>query len=254
MFFALSKIIYWLVMPVGLIAWSFVGSFIVKRIKHKRALRFLGLALFFCFTNPLIANWTMNCWEPTYQLYDSMQEKYDCGIVLSGITDPDRQPFDRIHFHKGADRIVHAIDLFHQGIIQNILITGGSGLLTIEGHKESHKLSEFAIKNGVPRENIIVEDQARNTHENATLSARIITEQQFDKTLLITSAFHMYRAKRCFEKAGVQVSTFPTDHIGNPSNLSPDEVIIPSINGLKTWTILTKEWLGIVAYKIAGYI
>lgn len=241
-------------MPVSLIVWIVIASFFVKNGKHKLFLRVLGLGLFLFFTNPFIATLAINSWEPAPIPYNSINDKYMYGVVLSGITNPDRPPFDRIQFNKGADRIVHAVDLYKRGIIKKILITGGSGMLTFEGKKESHQLQDFVLQSGVSEVDVLLEDQARNTYENARFSSALLDLQTSESIILITSAFHMYRAKRCFDKIGLHVSTFPTDHYGGEISFMPDEIIIPSLNGLKIWTILFKEWLGVAAYKLNGYI
>ncbi|SMD37796.1 Uncharacterized SAM-binding protein YcdF, DUF218 family [Reichenbachiella faecimaris] len=252
MFFVLSKIVYWLVMPTSLIAWLVIASILIRKSKLKRASRILAISLFFVFTNPLITTLVINVWEPDPIPYHEVNETYRFGVVLSGITNPNRPPFDRVQFNKGADRIVHAIDLYRLGVIEKILITGGSGTLTFEGKKESHALREFAMNCGVAQEDLLIEDQARNTRENALFAAEIIDNS--NQALLITSAFHMYRAEKCFQKVGFDIKPFPTDHYGNMLHYTPDEVLMPSVHSLQIWTTLTKEWIGTVAYSAAGYI
>ncbi|MEO9967725.1 MAG: YdcF family protein [Reichenbachiella sp.] len=254
MFFVLSKIVYWLVMPISLIVWVGLASTLVKSVKLKKILRRTTIGFFLFFTNPMISTLIINAWEPAYERYDEIEDTYQYGIVLSGITNPNRPPFDRIQFNKGADRIVHAIDLYKRGIVKKLIITGGSGVLTFDGKKESHQLMNFAIQSGVPSDDIILEDQARNTHENALYSSRLISSHDPGRILVITSAFHMYRAQGCFEKLVLEVDTFPTDHYGRELFFTPDDILIPSLYALNIWTILTKEWLGILAYKMNGYI
>ena len=253
MFFILSKFVYWLVMPISLLAWLVIASFFMKRKKYKRITYTIVFSLFLFFTNPFIANVMINTWESDAIPYAELESKYTYGIVLSGITNPDRPPFDRVQFNKGADRIVHALDLYRQGIIAKIVITGGSGKLLTEGKKESHVLRDFAVQNGIPKEDIIIEDQARNTHENALFAFSLIANSD-ESIILLTSAFHMPRAKRSFEKAGLSVVPFPTDHYGQEISFTPDQIVIPSLYGLEIWTILAKEWIGLLAYWAAGYI
>lgn len=253
MFFVLSKIIYWLIMPTSLIAWLVIASLLIKKDKYEKRLRWLGFALFLFFTNPIIATIAINAWEPNAIHYDEIEGSYAYGIVLSGITNPNRPPFDRIQFNKGADRIVHALDLYKQGRIKKILITGGSGTITFEGRKEAYALRDFLLSSGIPQTDILVEDKARNTRENALFSKELMASST-ESSILITSAFHMLRAKKCFEKVEIEVVPFPTDYYGRQLYYTPDDVLIPSLYGLKIWTILFKEWIGLAAYKVAGYI
>ncbi|UXX78054.1 YdcF family protein [Reichenbachiella carrageenanivorans] len=253
MFFILSKIIYWLIMPVSLIAWVAIGSLVVKQKKYRQLLHTSAVFLLLFFTNPLLSILIINSWEPEAIPYNQLDGHYRYGVVLSGITNPDRPPFDRVQFNKGSDRIVHAIDLYQKGIIDQIVITGGTAAITFEGHKESHALRGFALSCGIPETDINIEDQARNTRENAIYTADLLKQTQ-DEILLITSAFHMYRSKKCFKKVGLHVVPFPTDHYGRSLRYTPEELIIPSLNALNVWTTLTKEWVGILAYKLAGYL
>ncbi|WP_158233294.1 YdcF family protein [Reichenbachiella sp. 5M10] len=194
----------------------------------------------------------MNLWEPPPVTYTSIDQAYDWAIVLAGITEPNRPPYDRVQFNKGADRIVHAIQLYHLGKVKKILISGGSGTLTFEGVKESHALADFARMCGVDSSAIYIEDQSRNTHENASFSATLLPPNE--TSILFTSAFHMRRAKACFEKTGLYPDAFPTDYYGGQIRATPDALLIPSVYSLQLWSILIKEWMGLTAYRLAGYI
>lgn len=239
-------------MPLSISCLLLVFSLLIKNDVWEKRFKWFGILCLLLFSNPLIANLAINAWEPNAKQYSDLNETYDWGIVLGGITNPNRAPFDRIHFSKGADRIVHAIDLYKTGKIKKILISGGSGVLTFEGKKESHALAGFAISNGVETEDIEIEDQSRNTRENALFSSEIISENE--KVLLFTSAFHMKRAKKCFDKLEINTTAFPTDYYGNTIRFSPDETIVPKYQSLQIWSILIKEWIGLTAYKLAGYI
>ena len=104
-----------------------------------------------------------------------------------------------------------------------------------------------------------METEAKNTRENALFSHRTLEENGYvdfpsTKILLITSAFHMKRAKACFVKTGLYPDTFPTDYYSSSPNLTSKSLIEPSIHSISIWHILVKEWVGILAYQMAGYI
>jgi len=255
MFFILSKIFSWLIMPVSLIAMAFAGALFFKKPLLKKWLTSIGIAAFLFFTNPFLARVAINTWEPPAIKYEEIKEPYEWAIVLAGFTDPNKPPFDRTHFNKGADRLLHAIELYKKGLVKNILISGGSGILSYEGRPESQQLRSFAISMGVPSRHILAEDLSKNTWENAHHSRKILVERNAQgNILLITSAFHMARAKGCFENLGYSLDTFPTDYYGGTYRLTLDELILPGLYGIQIWTVLFKEWAGIVAYKLAGYI
>ena len=65
--------------------------------------------------------------------------------------------------------------------------------------KESEWTYNFLLNMGIDSNRIIIEPYSRNTMENASYTAKIIKNNQ-EKSLLITSAIHMRRAKMCFTK------------------------------------------------------
>lgn len=239
-------------MPLSICCILLVSSVIISKEKWKTRLRWLGILSLLFFSNPLLSTIAINTWEPIPKQYHEIQEKYDWAVVLAGITNPNRPPYDRVHFNRGADRIVHAIDLYKAGVVKKILISGGSGVLSFEGKKESHALAAFAISCGVEPNDLVIEDQSRNTRENALFSKKLLEKDS--NVLLFTSAFHMRRALGCFHTIDVKVSPFPTDYYGKEIRFTPDDIIVPKYQSLQLWSILIKEWAGLTAYKLAGYI
>jgi uncharacterized SAM-binding protein YcdF (DUF218 family) len=109
---------------------------------------------------------------------------------------------------------------------------------------------------GVPEEDILLETEARNTYENALLAGEII-RKKFPQApvLLITSAFHMRRASACFKKQGLLFDTFPGDYYSRGRRkYGLTDFLLPQQEALLLWSKLFKEWMGMVAYKMAGYI
>lgn len=255
MFFILSKVLSWVIMPVSLIVILYVSSWVFNKQSFSKWLKWFSLGLVLFFSNSYIAKLAMNAWEPAAKEYASFEDKqYECAIVLGGFTEPNRPPYDRIHFNKGADRLMHAVELYQKGIVKKILVSGGSGVLTFEGIPESHQIRSFIISLGIPTEDVWIDGQSKNTRENARNSKQILLNKGVnDEVILFTSAFHMKRARGCFDKLSIKLETFPTDYYGGPMRYSFDEFIIPSLYGLQVWTILIKEWAGLAAYKLAGY-
>ena len=107
---------------------------------------------------------------------------------------------------------------------------------------------------GVPETDILYEDKSRNTHENAQFTKQLLAGQpQLKKLLLVTSAFHMRRAKACFEKEGVNVDHFTTDFYTTDRFFTLDKLLIPQEVYLYQWQILFHEILGDITYRIVGY-
>jgi uncharacterized SAM-binding protein YcdF (DUF218 family) len=85
--------------------------------------------------------------------------------------------------------------------------------------------------------------------ENASYIAKIIKNNQ-EKSLLITSAIHMRRAKMCFSKNNIKVDEFTTDNTSSGILLTFDYLLIPNAVALKKWEFLIHEWIGFIVYRI----
>jgi uncharacterized SAM-binding protein YcdF (DUF218 family) len=148
------------------------------------------------------------------------------------------------------------VQLYKLALIRKILISGGSGKLTEEDEPEADKFKKAMIMMGIPEDDILIENKTRNTYESAVEVKKMLDSLQIkaEDCLLITSAFHMRRSLACYRKAGLDIEPFSTDFYAHPRFFYPDGLLIPSIDAIMLWHKLFKEWLGLAAYKIAGYI
>jgi uncharacterized SAM-binding protein YcdF (DUF218 family) len=65
-------------------------------------------------------------------------------------------------------------------------------------------MKDFLISGGVPASAIVVEGRSRSTRENALYTKPILTALPGRKVLL-TSDYHMFRARLVFRKVGIEV-------------------------------------------------
>jgi uncharacterized SAM-binding protein YcdF (DUF218 family) len=254
MFFVLSKALNFVTNPLVLVFGFFVLSIVFKSAKRKKIFFWIGLSLLLFFSNDFIANEAMRAWEVPVTPYKEIHKTYDWGIVLTGVTLNDKQPDDRVYFQHGADRVVHTVELYKKGVIKKIIISGGTGRLLTEGRPEADELVKVMELMGVLSSDMVIENQSRNTHESAVRLKEMFTDSTATNYMLITSAFHMRRSLACFKKAGFEVDTFSTDFYTHPRYFTPDILFIPKVDAILIWQKLFKEWVGMVAYKMAGYI
>jgi uncharacterized SAM-binding protein YcdF (DUF218 family) len=205
------------------------------------------------FSNSFIINEVLSAWEVESVKFSNIK-KYDFGIVLTGVTNSRRTLRDRVNFDKGADRVLHTIQLYKSGKIKKIIISGGSGLLLGDTISEAEELAKVFLLCGVPEQDLILEKKSVNTRENALLTKELIDQKNMKGSyLLITSAFHMRRASLCFNKVGLKTDVFPVDFYTEQRRFSPD-MLLPNEHALSKWTILSHEILGVITYKVMGYI
>jgi len=242
-------------MPLVIISILFLLSWILRNTKWRGRLLKIALVLLLVMSNDFLANEVIKLWELPATPLQEIKKEYAIGIVLTGVTKGNMTPDDRVYFQRGADRVTHALQLYKNGLIKKILISGGSGSLSERNRQEADEIADALLLMGVMREDIIIENQSRNTHESAeAVRSLLLNSNSPQDCLLITSAFHMRRSRACFKKVGWPVDTFTTDFLSHKRKFTPDVLFIPHVEALQIWTTMTREWVGMIAYKVAGYI
>jgi uncharacterized SAM-binding protein YcdF (DUF218 family) len=255
MFFFLSKTLNYLTMPLVIIVLCFLLSAFLKKTNWKKWLFRIGLALLLFCTNEFIANEIINWWELPATPFNKIEKTYDWGILLTGVAKSKVEPRDRVHFSRGADRVTHTVQLYKLGLIKKILVSGGNGRLQDIELQEADELANAIILMGVPAEDIVTEIKSRNTHESAVEVKKILNDTiKAEQCLLITSAFHMRRSKACFAKVGLTLETFSADIQSQKRQFTFDVLFLPKLDALIVWHIIMKEWTGMTAYWLAGYV
>lgn len=250
MFFILSKVLFFLLMPFWWIVILLVWMRLSKSPHTKKRLLTLAIIIGIVFTNPWLYRTAVLAWQPEpVQL--PAGKIYETGIVLGGMAGYDK--YERGHFGDASDRFIQTANLYHRGIIKRILITGGIGSLDQDQPAESIFLRAAFKENGVPDSSIIIESRSRNTYENAIYSRKLIDSLHLrPPCVLITSAMHMKRSENVFRKAGYNFVSYPCDYKVTPVKFQLLGNIIPNISLLDQWSVFIKEMIGLVVYKLTG--
>jgi uncharacterized SAM-binding protein YcdF (DUF218 family) len=94
------------------------------------------------------------------------------------------------------------------------------------------------------------EETSRTTWENATRSAELLHRDGVRRVLLVTQAWHMPRARWCFEQADFQVVSAPVGFLG-VANGRPAGGWLPESKALWQSSLLLNEALGLLIYPLA---
>jgi uncharacterized SAM-binding protein YcdF (DUF218 family) len=255
MFFFFSKILSFLVMPLTIIVGLFLAAALIKRVALRKRIFIVAFGLMLFFSNEFIANEVMMLWEIPVTPIKDMKKDYDLGIVLTGVTNYNIGPNDRVYFGCGADRVTHTVQLYKMGKIKKILVSGGSGRLDAPEAKEAYEVVSAFKLMGVLEDDIFIESESRNTHESAEAVKKMLEgKTEASECLLITSGYHLRRSIACFKKVDLNMDSFSVDFRSHKRKYSFDVLFVPKIEALSIWNILVREWVGITAYKVAGYI
>lgn len=250
MFFTLSKLLYFLLIPFNWVLLLLIGYIVTKSPARKRLLKIWIIIFIILFTNPWLYKTATKAWQAEYKEL-STDKNYEIGILLTGMIQFDSK--DQGFFGAAADRFIQTATLYHTGKIKKILVTGGSGTLLHHSPPEALYLKKMLIKNGIPEKDIITESLSRNTYENAVFSKRILDSMQINSTsLLITSSMHMKRSEAVFRKAGIMFESYAADFKVVDDHFSIDDTLIPDAKLLKDWSSLFKEIVGLWVYQLTG--
>jgi len=104
-------------------------------------------------------------------------------------------------------RLDHAYELFKRGLAPVIITTGGAG--KDPRYSEGQVGRDYLEQRGVPDVNLIAETQGDNTDESTQRVANIMRTNGMHSALLVSDAYHLYRAKQMMIREGVQVYTSP---------------------------------------------
>jgi uncharacterized SAM-binding protein YcdF (DUF218 family) len=247
--------------PILLSPLVFLGALIALSLLFKK--RFMGLVA-------LAALWVLSLNIVSGQITQALEGNYRLAtvqsassasaiVVLGGMTilaqvessakvdsGADSQPVYVREWEEGADRFWAGVELFKAGKAPQLVFTGGRQPWSPVKETEGEWLALQAKRIGIPADRILVSGEARNTAQEAKAVAALLKTQDI---VLVTSAFHMPRAKKIFEDAGFKVIPFPVD-----TRLRADPIrwsdFLPSVQALRRSSEAIREWIGRAFYGV----
>jgi uncharacterized SAM-binding protein YcdF (DUF218 family) len=104
------------------------------------------------------------------------------------------------------ERVKEAIDLYKAGRAARVIFSSGYQF----AFKEAEVMKDLAVANGLPASAIHLETQASNTFENVSFVNAILTREQWQSVLLVSSPYHMRRALLTWSRVAPEVSVTAT--------------------------------------------
>jgi uncharacterized SAM-binding protein YcdF (DUF218 family) len=241
----LHKILPLLASPLFAVFFLVLGGIIFR----SRKTSLVGLVLLFVCSLPILSDRLIAYLEKDYQLERASNfHSADAIVVLSGMvrTIQTKKGLD-YEWSEASDRIFAGIDLFKAQKAPLLILTRGK--LPWSAHKpEGEYLFEVAIKGGVAKESIILTKNVENTDQEAQ-SVKNLLKDKKSKIILVTSAFHMPRALKVFEAAGVSVIPFPVDFRSGVGKFTVMH-LIPSARALRDTSFFVREMIGRIYYNL----
>ncbi len=234
--FALLRVISSFVVFPGIIVLIFIALSVFLYKQRSRMWKiFLGLSLIFYVIS---SGWFAYFLSKTLYIPDT-DDSGEYIVVLGGGIDI-YSGMEEIGKHT-LRRLYKAYQLYLKNP-RRIIVTGG---VVTKGIPEASVMRDVFISFGVPEENIIVEEMARNTYENAKYTYELIGNVPIT---LVTSTTHMRRSLLSFGKFFSKIYHVQADYPIDFRNVYLD--YIPNHGGFYAFCQVFYEWVGILQYAL----
>ncbi len=203
-----------------------------KNLKIGKILILIGVSLYYLFSITPVVDLLLLPLEKEYQSIKINEiKKADKIVLLLGGRESD------------VLRASEVLRIAHLANNEAKVIISGTDPYN-PGSEEAVAVRAFFTNRGVPLENIIIEGRSRNTWENVRNIKEIVGESSF---FLATSAYHMKRSIKEFEKVGANPIPAPMDfkRRGEYSLLS----YFPNARNLRNADLAVHEYFGIIFYE-----
>jgi len=253
--FVFSKLFWLLAQPLSLGFFLVFLGFALGLfgfVRTRNAFLVTALAVQFLALFTTVGAMATATLEKRFERPARLPEAPVCAIVLGGGFDGTvTKVRGNIEFGAAGDRFIEGLRLARLYPDMKLIITGGDPTLDHSSEADADIAARFYSQMGLDSSRIILENQSRNTEENAAFTAPILKNQSLSPCLLITSAFHMPRSVGLFRKAGVGIIPWPVDFkTTGRETLALD--IFELGNNAALLEIALHEYVGLLASFLSG--
>jgi uncharacterized SAM-binding protein YcdF (DUF218 family) len=222
---------------------------LIGLIKNKKKLIYIAIGVLYIISTPIFSNNFFKLVEGSeYRKPISAIDSAEAIVVLSGMLEIN-EVGDITYVEWGdPDRFFGGIALVKAGKAQKLIFTGGKMPWDKAKKTEGEVLKEYSISNGIPSEKIFVTKDVENTADEAVAVKELISPS--NKIILVTSAYHMYRAKRLFEQQGYEVIPYKVDYKTRKNSTITLMAFLPSAGNIELNETGIKEIIGRLFYLV----
>ena len=241
----LHKILPLFVMPLILL---FLSILLGTYFKKKKVIYF-SLVLFYIISTPFFSDNFFKVVEGQYNKLELQKINEADAIVVLGGSVRINEIKNKYNVEWGdADRFFGGLKLYKEKKSKQIIFTGGKMPYNLTKLSEGDILKKYAIEFGINAEDILVTKDALNTFEESEAVRELLGENK--RIILVTSAFHMKRAKKIFQQKGFNVTAYKVDYKTAPIVKVNFINLIPSASSLCKTEIGFREILGRLYYNL----
>lgn len=245
----LHKILPILISPLFIVlVMMLIGGY-----KKSSTICYVSVAVLLVFSMPIASNTFSQYAENDYPARQRVSDTptADAIVVLSGMLTRSPSVDGEAAEWTDPDRFFGGVELFKAHKSDQIIFTRGKSPWYSHTQLEGEVPREVAIAMGVPDTAIKLTGTVENTEDEA-LAVKQVFDSPTPKIILITSAYHMSRAKRLFESQGFEVFPFPVDFKTTPVKAFTPMDFLPNANSLARSDGVIRELIGRAYYRICA--
>ncbi len=252
MYFYISKILAPLLKLTNFLVFLIIILFVFKKKYSNKNLIFIknfSIILFLIISLTPVGNFGLRYLEKDFFNQQPFSE-IDNIIILAGAEDVNLTKLrKKLVLNNSSERLISSVKLSRENPNSNIYFLGGDGYLVKDEIDETHVSKLFYNYVGLDAKKVNFINNSRNTIENLKEFNKIKNDDN-DKNILITSAFHMKRVMIISKKLGINIIPYPVDF------RSSNDFFINYYQGfsisknLQSFDIFFRELLGILAFKL----
>lgn len=147
-------------------------------------------------------------------------------------------------------RVLAGTALWHQYPNATVVVSGASPETMQRSSARMAQLMERAVaQHGVPISQIIIEPHSTNTREHPIEALKLPNITPQTPIAVVTSVWHLRRAKQEFNRYFKNVWYYPAP--SNKNKIHWDD-FVPNSYALGNSTLLLREWVGLIWYKLVA--
>jgi uncharacterized SAM-binding protein YcdF (DUF218 family) len=252
MFFILQKIIWFLILPLSLVLFLIIAGLIILKWRERlgKGLVLSGVIVLYVLSLGHTADFILKPLEEKYPPLAAEKIALDAVVVPGGgSVDLAWINANPVPNSETLSRVVLGVELARKFKVP-LVLCGGNGEPFTTTVRDADPMAAAALAMGMPANQVLVENESRNTLENARAVRKLLKQ---DRIILATSAYYMRRAKAMFTRQGFVVIPAPTFFLAQTRVFSFAS-FIPKAGDLSRSTTGIAEWISLAWWSIRGEV
>ncbi len=245
--------------PLGFSLALLAAGFILSALKRKRSGKGImvgGILILYLFSTDAVSHLLVRNLEARYNPLVKYPQA-SAIVLLGGAGVSPEKPRIYPESNDFGDRIFAAARIYKQKASALVITSGG-----YHDWFGKESMTEATINKrllvdvcGVDSNAVLCENTSANTADHGPTIGKMLDSLKLPRSIiLVTSAVHMERSVRVFNKNGYTIIPAPTDFRASAQLVHSIADFLPSSGALYESTMALHEYYGLIAYTVLGWI